>query len=217
MSELNLVFATPFLRAGTGTETLAATLRQLILSKEIEANRKTNSPQQAHPGVFESEFDFLSWTDDPVPPFKNMFFNRVGGFVKFANELSDHELANLRFNNHCWFHVTRDGGYFQAHNHANASWSAVYCVDPGDDTPLNDHEAGCIVFADPRLNAKMHLDPANRNLRRDMSFDAFRLRLQPAELLVFPSYLLHWVEPYKGDRPRITISANFWFHRASDE
>ncbi|MCZ6889487.1 MAG: TIGR02466 family protein [Gammaproteobacteria bacterium] len=214
MSALNLIFATPFLRLVTDDDGLTNALRELILSCETEEFRKKNSPQQTHEGVFESEFDFLSWSAPAVQQFKTLFYNHVGGFVKLVNEMTDEQLENVRFNNHCWFHISREGAFFQPHNHPNASWSAIYCVSPGDAVPENDHYAGHVVFNDPRPNASMHVDAANRHLRHDMSHNAIRLRLQPAELLIFPSYLLHWVEPYRGEEPRITISANFWFHRA---
>ena len=57
----------------------------------------------------------------------------------------------------------------------------------------------------------MYLDPTNRHMRRDFSFDGIRFRLPPDELCIFPSYLQHSVEPYTGENPRITIAANFSF------
>ena len=127
-----------------------------------------------------------------------------------VNEINDEDLKSLNFNNHCWFHIYRNGGYFQTHNHPNASWSVIYCVDPGDETPENESMSGHIMFTAPR-HVNAYLDPANNGMRRDMSFNAIRLRLKPAELLIFPSYLYHTVEPYIGQSPRITIAANFWF------
>ena len=125
-------------------------------------------------------------------------------------------MKQIRFDNHCWFHVTNDGGYFQPHNHPNASWSVIYCVDPGDDRPDKDQShAGHIFIEDPRPSAGQFLDVANRNLGRALSFNALRFRPQLGELIVFPSYLMHSVEPYSGTRPRITIAANFWFQRAA--
>ena len=139
-----------------------------------------------------------------------MMVGYLGNFLKLVNEINDEDLKSLNFDNHCWFHIYRNGGYFQTHNHPNASWSVIYCVDPGDETPENESMAGHIMFTDPR-HVNAYLDPANNGMRRDMSFNAIRLRLKPAELLIFPSYLYHTVEPYIGQRPRIAIAANFWF------
>ena len=40
-------------------------------------------------------------------------------------------LGRMLISSDSWFHVTRRGGFFALHNHPNASWSGVYCVDPG--------------------------------------------------------------------------------------
>jgi uncharacterized protein (TIGR02466 family) len=210
MTDFNLVWATPLLRAQTDSNDLAGRLRDYILSCELDGFRKPNSPQRQHNAVFESTFDFLSWPNDSVAEFKALFYGYLGSFVKIVNELDDEQLNTLRFDNHCWFHITRSGGYFQPHNHPNASWSAIYCVDPGDEQPVDESSAGSIMFTDPR-QTNSYLDPANRKMRRDMSFNAIRLRPEVGEIIIFPSYLYHTVEPYIGKRPRITIAANFWF------
>ena len=198
------------MRIDTEKTDLAARLRDLILSCETEGFRKPNPPQRHHHGVFESNFDFLDWKKPIVQEFKQLFLGYLGGFVKLVNDLDDKQLNRLKFDNDCWFHITRDGGYFQPHNHPNASWSAIYCVDPGDEEPVNESASGQVTFTDPR-QTNSYLDPANRSMRRDMSFNAIRFRLEPAQLVLFPSYLYHYVEPYIGEKPRITISANFWF------
>ncbi len=211
MNPINPAFATPLLHVQTDTQALAAALKPLILTHASEQHRKTNSPQGMHPAVFESNFDFLELDAAPVRELKALFSGYLGGFVKEVLKPEAFDPAALRFDQDCWYHVTRSGGSFQPHNHPNASWSLVYCVSPGVAEPVNEREAGHIVFSDPR-NANMHVDPANRRMRRLYSFDLVRLRLAAAELLIFPSYLLHWVEAYSGDEPRITIAANYWFH-----
>ena len=210
MPDFNLLWSTPLLRTSTEAVDLANQLRDVILDCENEGFRKKNSPQRSHENVFESEFDFLSWQRQPIPQFREMMVGYLGNFLKLVNEINDEDLKSLNFDNHCWFHIYRNGGYFQTHNHPNASWSIIYCVDPGDETPENESMAGHIMFTDPR-HVNAYLDPANNGMRRDMSFNAIRLRLKPAELLIFPSYLYHTVEPYVGKRPRIIVAANFWF------
>lgn len=212
-TRFELLWATPLMRSETDTVELAGELRDLILSCENDQFRKKQSPQREHEGVFESEFDFLSWKDERVQRFREVFFGYLGSFVKLVNDLDDEGLNRLRFDNHCWYHITRNGGYFQPHNHPNASWSAIYCVDPGDPQPINESAMGCVTFTDPR-GTNSYLDPANGNMRRDMSFKAIRHRFKTAEIAIFPSYLYHFVEPYYGERPRITIAANFWFRSA---
>lgn len=210
MDMINLLWATPLFRVQTNTKSLAEELRQFILAHEKEEFRKPNPPQRVHHGLFESNFDFLKWPDPVIAKFKNAFLTHLGNFVQDVNNLSDQEANELKFNYHCWFHTYRNGAYFQSHNHSMASWSAIYCVDPGDEVPSDESHSGHVVFSDPR-DVNMYLDPANKKMRRDLSFDLVRVRPEQAELVIFPSYLKHWVEPYYGERPRITIAANFWF------
>ena len=217
MSGFHQFWATPFYRSATEAPRADA-LRDYILANEKESLRKVKSPQRAHPAVFESSFDFLDWPSPAVQELKQFLYGHLAGVVRNANDLDDESMSRLRFHGHSWFHITRTGGYFQDHNHPLASWSLVYCVDPGDETPPNEFESGALVFQDPRTMASMYLDTANRTLRREFSFDAVRFRPSKADLLIFPSYIRHAVEPYGGDRPRISIAANFWFEtfEASD-
>ncbi|MEO1204007.1 MAG: putative 2OG-Fe(II) oxygenase [Pseudomonadota bacterium] len=211
MNPINATFATPLLHVQTDTQSLAAELQPVILDHATEANRKKNSPQGMHPAVFESEFNFFELDAEPIAKLRTLFSSYLGGFVKEVLKPEAFDPDALRFDQDCWYHITRSGGSFQPHNHPNASWSIVYCVNPGDAKPAEDREAGHVVFSDPRT-ANMHIDPANRRMKRQYSFDLVRLRLAAAELLIFPSFLLHWVEPYSGDEPRITVAANYWFH-----
>lgn len=210
MAELNRFWATPFYR-GVSEAGRADALRDYILANEKESRRKRNSPQRAHPGVFESEFDFLEWPSPATKDLKQFLYGHLASAVRMASEFDDQAMAQLRFNCHSWFHITRRGGYFPQHNHPLASWSLVYCVDPGDEQPPNEFEAGHLVFQDPRLTASMYLDAANGRMSRDYSFDAVRFRPRKGDVLVFPSYIQHAVEPYAGQRPRVTVAANVWF------
>lgn len=210
MADINQFWATPFYR-GVTEIALAESVRDYVLANETDSRRKRNSPQAAHPQVFESEFDFLDWPS-PIPAdLKRALHGHLAEAVRLANGLDDSAMRQLRFHSHSWFHVTRRGGYFRQHNHPLASWSLVYCADRGDDDPPNEHEAGHLVFQDPRQTASMYLDTANRTMRRDFAFDAVRVRPNQGDVLIFPSYLQHAVEPYGGSRPRITVAANYWF------
>ena len=214
MSSINLIFSTPFFRGNMrGVEKLNKSLEQLILGLEDDKHRKADSPQPMHAGVFESEFDFLKRGEPEVRELKDLIYSTLGAFVKDVNQMNDADLSALKFHNHCWFHVMRDGGYFQPHNHPNASWSLCYYVSPGDTEPKNEKAAGHIVFDDPRPQAASYMDVAIDNMHRDLSYSPVRIRPEAGELVIFPSYLKHWVEPYDGDKPRISIAANFWFRK----
>jgi uncharacterized protein (TIGR02466 family) len=97
--------------------------------------------------------------------------------------------------------VLRRGDYFTPHTHPDAAWSGVLYVDAGDS---GEAHGGLLAFRDPRGGAGMVEAPTNR-------FDgAGTVHHVPrtGELVVFPSWLVHWVVPYQSDRPRISIAFN---------
>ena len=100
-----------------------------------------------------------------------------------------------------WATVCRAGAYHAPHSHPDTAWSGVYYVDGGaenPDQPLN----GMLEFLDPRAGAEAESAPG------DPYGEPFRVRPQAGLLVVFPSWLYHWVHPYAGETPRIAISFN---------
>src|SRR5574338_749073 len=100
-----------------------------------------------------------------------------------------------------WANVLRRGDYFTPHTHAGCAWSAVLYVDAGDSGP--DH-GGALAFRDPRAGADMVRSATN-------AFDhacTFHILPRTGMLVVFPAWLVHWVVPYQGERPRISVAAN---------
>jgi hypothetical protein len=205
-------WATPLVRRDTGLKDMAAALRDVILANETPERAHPSPPQESHGALFESNFDFLNWPDPTIAKFKPWFYHQVGEVVQYTTGFSNEKMNQMRFGCHCWFHVTRAGGHFPPHNHPMATWSAIFCVDPGDEQVEETAESGRVTFFDPRTGANMYLDAASRGWNNDINFNSKRFRLKPAELVIFPSYIWHAIEPYRGQRPRITIAANFWFH-----
>ena len=175
-------------------------------SKEFE---KPDPPQGRIPGVFESNFNFLDQFRGPNPGLKTPD-SKAFGFFAVINDSTPEDIASYRMGYHSWFHITTKGGYFRAHTHPLASWSVVYCASRGDDEPHQPHNMGDIVFYDPRGNASMFLDPTNRSMRRELSFNSFKITPRSGDLMIFPSFVTHFVEPYQGELPRVTIAANYW-------
>ena len=206
------LFATPVYHANLGDAVLSAALRELILSRRTKRYRHPNPPQGRKPGVFESRFDFLDDSSKAeIRALRQAMLTHLQAFLAVASGIEPDQVPLNRVRCHSWFHITESGGSFQPHNHPNAAWSAVYCVDEGHrQESVVEGQAGDLVLTDPRLAASMHLDSLNRRLHRDIAFDGARYRLVAGDLTFFPSYLQHFVEPYVGKEPRITVAANFW-------
>jgi hypothetical protein len=99
-----------------------------------------------------------------------------------------------------WASVYRAGDYCMPHSHLRSNVSIVYMLDPGDEDP-QDALAGRLCFADPRIEACCPNEPGRvtQHLLPTMS---------AGTMLIFASDYLHSVNPYHGDRPRITLSWN---------
>jgi hypothetical protein len=77
----------------------------------------------------------------------------------------------------------------------------VYYVDAGTvnpDRPLS----GVLEFLDPRAGVEAVTAPG------DPYGEPLRVRPESGLMVVFPSWLYHWVHPYFGELPRIAVSFN---------
>jgi hypothetical protein len=101
----------------------------------------------------------------------------------------------------CWANIYRKGDYCMPHSHVRCMTGIVYLVDPGDhdpDSPID----GKFYFCDPRL--KSACDDQVGCLT-----NLIMPNLKPGSMISFPGPMVHGVNPYFGDRPRITLSWNF--------
>jgi hypothetical protein len=99
-----------------------------------------------------------------------------------------------------WANVYRSGDYCMPHSQLRSTASVVYCLDPGDEDPEDAH-SGSFCFVDPRL----------RNCCQEQEgcmTAPFLPGMTGGTMIIFPSQLVHAVNPYTGKRPRITLSWN---------
>lgn len=99
-----------------------------------------------------------------------------------------------------WGNIYHNGDYCMPHSHLRAAASVVYFVSLGDDDPQHPM-SGRFCIGDPRSKAccQMETDRMTHSLIPDV---------RPGSMLIFPSQLVHFVNPYTGRAPRITLSWN---------
>ncbi len=175
-------------------EVMNRDLQALILAEEAEYS----SLGRSNVGGWHSRPDFLNKTDPAVSSFKawltwalRRMIHATAGENAFQGTLSAS----------AWATVCRAGAYHAPHSHPDSAWSGVYYVNPGSDNreqPLS----GVLEFLDPRAGVEAVTAPG------DPYGEPFRVRPQAGLLVVFPSWLHHWVHPYSGQGPRIAISFN---------
>ncbi len=204
-------FAVPICHTRLGScERLNRELEQLFLGRETQAYRNPTPSHNPQPEMFESRYDLFTWPEACVQELRKFMLEAVFRVAMAASETAPEEFARLTLSNHTWFHMTRHAGFFVSHNHALASWSAVYCVKDGSDSS-GAPRGGLLRLFDTRNGADAYQDAANRRLRRPFAVGNLDLQLQAGQLVVFPSYLFHEVTPYYGTDVRITVASNCWF------
>lgn len=210
---VNPVFAVPFGECQhPDPGALNADLRTLLLQRESQGDRYRNpTPSlQQQQGVFESEFNLFAWPEPCVQALRNFCWTQLGQMVAETNGYTAEELRRIKIFSHTWYHVTRRGGFVITHTHPMASWSGVYCVDPGGPAPAHP-ESGVLRFHNPHFFSNTFLDAGNARLRAPFHHGFWNQRLQAGQLVLFPSWLPHEVTPFHGDGERITIAFNCWF------
>ena len=169
-------------------------LRALIIAEEAQYS----STGQSNIGGWHSHPDFLIRRDSAV--------SALAGWLTWAlRHMIDAAAGTDTFRSplsaYGWATICRAGAYHAPHSHPDSAWSGVYYVDPGidsQDQPLS----GILEFLDPRAGAEAVTAPG------DPYGAPFRVRPQAGLLVLFPSWLYHWVHPYMGQTPRIAISFN---------
>jgi uncharacterized protein (TIGR02466 family) len=140
---------------------------------------------------WQSEADLLGWTP---------LLHRVGDLCSQALA-SVAQLGGDNIYLSAWANVLRRGDYFTPHTHSNSVWSLVLYVDAGDSSR---DAGGALALRDPRAGAGLVHGPTNAH---DTAC-TFTLFPRTGMLVVFPAWLVHWVVPYQGERPRISIALN---------
>jgi uncharacterized protein (TIGR02466 family) len=209
--ELVNMFAVPFaFTRHPAQERLNPELKRVI--KRIEAHGKANPRPltQRNAALFESHFNLFREPDQAIQELKVFCWEQLYSVIGRLNGYDLATLQRLQIYNESWFHVTRRGGFFGLHNHPNASWSGVYCVDPGQHDVDKKH-SGALNFVNPTIASAMHMDAGVANMPLPYGPQIASLSLEPGQLVLFPSWVLHDVKPFEGEGERVTIAFNCWF------
>jgi uncharacterized protein (TIGR02466 family) len=101
-----------------------------------------------------------------------------------------------------WVNVAAPGGAVRMHHHPNNFLSGVYYVQVQEG-------ADSINFHDPRPQAAVVRPPVTELTAYNT--DQVVVRAEEGDLLIFPSWLPHSVDPNRSDRARISASFNAMF------
>lgn len=192
------LFPTPILQCMLeSVDELNSQLTELILAAE----RSMPSAVKSNQGGWQSAPDFFGSGAAPISTLER----HIGCALEIATaRLLAAPGLGMQFDLYGWAAVNRKGHYNTMYLHPMATWSGVYYVDAGDQTP--GAPEAVLEFAHPIAAAVMTFFPGQLPTARVV---------KPAAgmIIVFPSYLQHSVRMYHGDRPRICVAFNAHLRR----
>ncbi len=198
---ISQIFTTPVARESTGL-----TMEQLGAIRDylLGVRAASKGEQKSNRGGWHSDGNLFGPDFQEFPEMREAIttalFRYIGEVFGYRGEI---QLALTG-----WTVINGRGHFNVPHNHsANLLSGALYiAVPPG----MRD---GAITFMDPRLNLNAHETPAMKRLQVRPPWAATAIDVIPAagEILIFPSWLNHYVQPFESDdlkAVRIVVSFN---------
>ncbi len=201
-AELQIAAAFPTLigrRQLANTAAVNDQLAGLILDRE----QQSPSHDHANFGGWHSAGDLLEWPGEAIATLRGWITESLQSMVQASSQLPESQARSTpprgSFRVSAWANVARGGNYHRMHNHPANAWSGVYYVTA---TGSDDSLAGALEFYDPRPFTEMVDTPGSPYGQRML------IRPVPGLLVLFPSWLYHFVHPSTADAPRISIAFN---------
>ena len=200
--DIVLAFPTPIMvKQLPSTEAVNAGLRRVIL-KHAEQDA---SVQKSNVDGWQSSTDMFNWTEQELVPLREWVVQAITVMTRFTAKI-DSVAGQLAIQ--AWANVSRPGAYNKPHIHAGSMWSGVYYVDAGT-YPEEHPDSGTIEFMDSRWGASIIPFPG-------MPFrDRYTVRPASGMMLIFPSWMYHYVNAYRGEGVRISVAFNVKITSAS--
>ena len=116
-------------------------------------------------------------------------------FSLYSFEEGEIKIANS------WININPKNSYNLQHNHVGSLFSAVYYVQAEEDM-------GDIVFVNPCPTIGHHLSFFDFKKKSPINSETWTLKPETGQLIVFPSWMEHYVLPNMTDKDRISIAIN---------
>ena len=198
---LSHIFPTPILRAATG---LAPAELHEVAGYLLSLAGQTHGEVKSNRGGWHSEGNLFSDPHPEFPALRAAIHRALAGYLGEAFGYSG--ALDLALTG--WAVINHPGDFNVPHNHAaNLLSGALYIAIP------TDLRGGSLVFQDPRHNLNAHeTDPMHRlGVRPPWLNPVSHITPVAGEVIVFPSWLNHYVEPFTSADPdavRIVVSFN---------
>lgn len=199
--EINHFFSTPvFLMVDNNHEKYIDQLKDEIykMREDDEGIVRSNK------GGWHSDTRIFHRTEPGIKRICNMMIKCFHQCTKAIAPEFEIDLQKLEMKGEGWVNVNPQNTYNVPHDHPGYTWSGVYYAHV---PPQNDVRSGNIEFLDPRTCVTAFAT----DVSKQSEYFSPKRTITPKSgmILVFPSYLRHWVYPNEEDEDRITFAFNF--------
>ncbi|MGR3636152.1 MAG: TIGR02466 family protein [Shimia sp.] len=195
------LFATPFMRFRLVDHVV---LDAALLLEAERMRAKDDGVSKSNRGGWHSKGNLFDSDNPAIASVREAAKDAVLAVTRKVSSKADPETLDMKL--FSWMNANPTGGYNAPHTHPGAHWSGVYYVSQPE---TEGKSSGKIEFLDPRC------DLSHWRLLDAPTFRSKRaIRPEAGDLIVFPTYLLHWVHPNESDKERVTIAFNATFKRA---
>lgn len=193
---LMLAWPTPILSKRITAPDMLAGLRETILAKEAEDPKGID---KALVRGWHSETDLMDWEGAGIADLRGVLGEAIAELLRtFTGGEGFKGQAVIT----AWANISRRGGYHRQHTHHTSMLSGVFYVDIGKPDADGGEFNGVITFSDPRVAVEMIQLPGKP------FGDKLKVTPEPGMLLLFPSWLPHFVDPFHGEGERISVAFN---------
>ena len=168
-------------------------LKEMIFAEA----KKTPSIQSSNMGGYHSPNDLLTWDYPCIKSLLSMI-QSMSQIMARNDGLKEGNTVDLSLA--AWSNIIQSDHFHAPHRHPNNFWSGVYYIDNGDPDDTVEYN-GYFEFLDPRTGANMITNES-------LDTPRYQVNPKPGLMIMFPSWLEHYVHPYHGDSKRITIAFN---------
>ncbi|MFA0812473.1 TIGR02466 family protein [Microbulbifer epialgicus] len=197
MYKIKSAFGTPILvKDWPDSKEFNARLTEIILEKETS----TPAAKRSNIGSWDSQKDFLEWPHKEIATLKQRIV-AVTREMTMKVTRGKYSPASQDMFAHAWANVSRADSYRKIHNHESCTWSGVYYVRSRLSQEKS-KSSGIIEFLDPRMLC-ITTELPNSNF-------GGRVRVMPrgGRMVLFPNWLLHYVNPVEDNSLRICVAFN---------
>jgi uncharacterized protein (TIGR02466 family) len=180
-----------------------ANLSEIIL----ERRRRDKGLIRSNVGSWHSDEDFVKWGGANAQGLAQTFASLCSGLTELPAESG----ANRRqWVVRMWANVFDPGASNRVHFHPGAFWSGVYYVNDGRRAADEEVGGDLVIHSPYEAVSQMYAPDVHIKLPSGTRLTStFSVAPRPGFGVIFPSWLMHEVDPYRGSAIRISIAFNF--------